>query len=244
MAIAVLHIALAAALPVWSHQIRREKEEELIFRGLQYAEAIRVFQVQFNRLPVRLEELIEVEPRCLRQLWLNPMSDDGSWGLLVGGLAPGGAQGRGPLGEPVANPAPGAPGASPATPGGAGAILRGGGREARSGKPQIGRPVATGPIQGVYSPEGGQAIKSFFGSNQISDWRFTPDLLRPQVPPPGSPATANGPLPVNAAFVGRPFPPGVTPPNQPPGQPAPTGSPGGAPGGAPAPPAPEGESKG
>ena len=47
--VTVLSIAVATALPLWSAQIRREREEELIFRGLQYAEAIRVFQKRFGR---------------------------------------------------------------------------------------------------------------------------------------------------------------------------------------------------
>jgi len=50
----LLNIALAIALPKWSHVIRREREEELISRGFQYAEAIRIFQNRFQRLPVRL----------------------------------------------------------------------------------------------------------------------------------------------------------------------------------------------
>ena len=45
VAIIVLNIAVAAVMPLWSTAIRRSQEEELIFRGLQYAEAIRVFQV-------------------------------------------------------------------------------------------------------------------------------------------------------------------------------------------------------
>ena len=61
--VTVLNIAVAASLPAWSAVIRRDKEEELIFRGLQYAEAIRVFKQRFQRDPVRLEELIEVAPR-------------------------------------------------------------------------------------------------------------------------------------------------------------------------------------
>ena len=81
----VLSILVAAALPLWSHGDPRDKEEELIFRGLQYAEAIRVFQHRFGRLPVRLEELIEVEPRCIRQLWKDPMTEDGSWALVFAG---------------------------------------------------------------------------------------------------------------------------------------------------------------
>ena len=33
VAITVLNIAVAAVLPLWSTAIRREKEEELVFRG-------------------------------------------------------------------------------------------------------------------------------------------------------------------------------------------------------------------
>ena len=66
MTLTVLNILMAAALPKWSHVIRREREEELISRGWQYAEAIRIFQNRFQRLPVRVEELMEVEPRSIR----------------------------------------------------------------------------------------------------------------------------------------------------------------------------------
>ena len=52
--ITVMSIAVAAILPRWSTQIQREREAELIFRGLQMAEGIRVFQKRFGRYPVRL----------------------------------------------------------------------------------------------------------------------------------------------------------------------------------------------
>ena len=48
MLITVMSILVAAALPLWSAQIKRDKEEELISRGMQYAEAIRVFQRRFG----------------------------------------------------------------------------------------------------------------------------------------------------------------------------------------------------
>jgi type II secretory pathway pseudopilin PulG len=48
----VMTILVAAVLPSWTAMIQRDKEEELVFRGLQYAEAIRVFQVRFGRYPV------------------------------------------------------------------------------------------------------------------------------------------------------------------------------------------------
>ena len=90
--ITVMTILLGMALPYWSHWIQREKEEELIFRGLQYAEAIRVFRTRFGRAPIRLQELIEVKPRCIRKLWEDPMTDDGKWGILFEGAPPPGEQ--------------------------------------------------------------------------------------------------------------------------------------------------------
>lgn len=83
IAVTVLNVMLAAALPLWSTAIRRDKEEELIARGLQYAEAVRVFINRFGRPPTRLKELVEVEPRSIRQLWTDPMSEDGGWGLFI-----------------------------------------------------------------------------------------------------------------------------------------------------------------
>lgn len=91
----LMSIALSLALPAWSSQAKREKEQELIFRGLQYAEAVRVFQSRHGRLPTTLEELVEVEPRSIRQLYPEPMSENGKWGLLVQSQTPRAQQGRG-----------------------------------------------------------------------------------------------------------------------------------------------------
>src|SRR6188474_1066827 len=46
-AMAIMAIVLTAAMPTWSQMIRREKEEELIFRGNQYARAISQYQRKF-----------------------------------------------------------------------------------------------------------------------------------------------------------------------------------------------------
>jgi len=89
IAVTILNIMMAMALPHWTHLIRRDKEEELRSRGLQYAEAIRIFQMRYGRLPVRLEELIEVKPRSIRRLWPDPMTADGKWGIIFQGVPPG-----------------------------------------------------------------------------------------------------------------------------------------------------------
>lgn len=213
----VLNIALAAALPRWSVQIQREREEELIFRGLQYAEAIHQFNKRFQRLPVRLEELLEVEPRHVRQLWTNPMREDGRWALIFEGTG----NGRNPA-RPNSPPGRQPPRqddeddpSSPGRPGNEPVIVLSGSDD--DGLTQ----VASGPIRGVYSPTDEDSIKTWFDSNSISDWKFTYDLLG------GGPRRGGGggggdaqqarlpgqqqQLPINAGRIGRPFPPGVQP---------------------------------
>jgi type II secretory pathway pseudopilin PulG len=78
----VMSIGLMIAVPVWQTQIQREKEEELIFRGKQYVEAIRLFQTKRpGAFPKNFEELIE--EKCLRKLFEDPMSPDGKWNLIL-----------------------------------------------------------------------------------------------------------------------------------------------------------------
>jgi type II secretory pathway pseudopilin PulG len=80
--VTVMGIGLLVAVPVWQTQIQREKEEELIFRGKQYVEAVRLFQLKKpGAFPKSLEEL--VEERCLRRLFKDPMSEDGRWNIVL-----------------------------------------------------------------------------------------------------------------------------------------------------------------
>ena len=104
VAITILNIMVAVALPLWSYVIRRDREEETIFRGLQYAEAVRVFRQRNGRYPASLEELVKIEPRSIRQLWTEPLSEDGEFGLVV----------EAPPQQPAQ---PGQPGAQPPPPG-------------------------------------------------------------------------------------------------------------------------------
>ncbi len=86
-AVFVMSIGLMIAVPVWKTQIQREKEEELIFRGKQYVEAIRLFQRKKpGTFPKDFEELIE--EKCLRKLFKDPISPDGNWNLILMSQAP------------------------------------------------------------------------------------------------------------------------------------------------------------
>jgi|GEM_PF-455277 len=215
-----LTIAVTASLPLWSAVSKRDREAELISRGLQYAEAIRVFQVRFQRLPVRLEELIEVKPRCIRQLWKDPMTEDGEWAVVLQGgpgAPAGNQQGQGPPGE---QSRPGSPSSNqPGAPGGQPSTLpqsRGG----AFGDPD-GRVV--GPIAGVRSKSTEESLRVFMDNSTYDQWVFTFDMVSGHADVPDRP-----PIVPSGRTLGRPFRPGLTPTitfQPPPGQPGQPGQP-------------------
>lgn len=96
--ITAMAIGLMVAVPVWQTQIQREKEEELIFRGNQYVEAVRIFQSKKpGTFPSTLEEL--VKEKCIRRLYKDPMNPEGTWNVVLlpttaPTTAPGAAPGR------------------------------------------------------------------------------------------------------------------------------------------------------
>lgn len=207
----VLNIMIAASLPAWSAVIRRDKEEELIFRGLQYAEAIRLFKNRFERDPVRLEELIEVQPRMIRKLWKDPMTEDGKW-ALISAVAPnpvtmqdpnGRGNGGGP--DPDGNPGPdGEPGDDQ-------------GGEDQEGEPTFGPKkgeIQVGPFKGVHSKSRKTSFLVFNGKDRYDEWHFTPDLFMAGAPVMGSMdlnnpeggMTVAGQMPQRARWIGRPLP--------------------------------------
>lgn len=169
--VAMILIAVAAALPHWRAVVQREKEAELVTRGFQYAEAIRVFQLRFGRLPTQLSELVELEPRSIRKLWDDPMSGgpfllvmegpdgalvsiDPETGELVVPPVEGGEEGEG--GE--------------AAPRG----FTGGVRSFASGGQAA---VVAGPIHGVKSRARGEAYRVLFDQKDFGDWEFTVERL-------------------------------------------------------------------
>ena len=224
VAMTLLNIALAIALPKWSHVIRREKEEELISRGWQYAEAIRVFQNRFQRLPVRLEELAEVEPRSIRRLWKDPMTDDGRWALVPAGgdgqpLTP---QQPGPDGQPQ-QPGEGQqqdPDGRPPKPDDDEEIDPDTGIGEKKGIQQA------GPFIGVHSRSGKESILIFNGRTRYDEWHFTVGMLQTLLtgqaagggfmPPPATGNVLGGEaarLPnLSTRWLGRPLPEFLVPP--------------------------------
>jgi len=87
MVVFVLSLGALIAVPVWQTELQRAKEDELIFRGKQYAEAVRVY-VKKNpgRFPASLKELLE--KKCIRRLYRDPFGRDGEWNVILVSTAP------------------------------------------------------------------------------------------------------------------------------------------------------------
>ena len=163
--IAVLGVGMTAMLPTWRQQAIREKEEELIFRGNQYARALVLYSRKNNNLLPTSVDLL-YDGKYLRKKWTDPITGE-DFGLLPVGQ-PAGAQGA----------VPGATGAPGATQGGRGAAPQGG----RGGTPQTGRgsgpgssfgQQVIGQIQGVYSTSTDTSIKVYQNQQRYIDWQFT-----------------------------------------------------------------------
>jgi type II secretory pathway pseudopilin PulG len=68
-------ISLAAVAPQLTQQLKRDQEEELIHRGVQYSRAIQHFYKKTGRYPVRLEELDNFNNiRFLRKHYKDPIN--------------------------------------------------------------------------------------------------------------------------------------------------------------------------
>jgi type II secretory pathway pseudopilin PulG len=73
--LALLIIGLVAIAPREAAQIRRDREEETIHRGTEYARAVKRFYKKVGRYPVRIEELENTNNmRFLRKRYTDPMT--------------------------------------------------------------------------------------------------------------------------------------------------------------------------
>lgn len=170
--IAIASVWMSAALPSWRQQAIREKEAELIFRGEQYARAIRLYQQKMNgALPSSFDDLIS--QHVLRHKWKDPITGEdflpraGCAAATVPGT--GGPQIQNPAGNrgiinPF-NPGMSQPGQTPIQPG-RGPILPGGQTPGGSGQP------VAGGICGVQSKSKAASIKIYNGQQEYDLWQF------------------------------------------------------------------------
>jgi type II secretory pathway pseudopilin PulG len=180
--ITVMMVMLTAAVPSWRYLMKDDREEELIFRGGEIADAIGRYQKKNgNALPPSLEVL--VKGKFLRKAYKDPMTQDGKWRFLR-------------QGETIAAAAsvPGAPGGGPTTttttrparPGGSGTI---GG--------------TLGSILGVASVSTEKSLRIFNGRTKYSEWLFIPGQPRivglqagpTTIGPGGRPSPGSAPRP-------------------------------------------------
>jgi type II secretory pathway pseudopilin PulG len=73
--VALLSIGFLAAVQQLEFQIKRDREEELIHRGVQYSRAVRRYFKKFGRYPTRIEELEDTNNlRFLRKRYKDPVT--------------------------------------------------------------------------------------------------------------------------------------------------------------------------
>jgi type II secretory pathway pseudopilin PulG len=75
VAIALMSLSLAVALPVWRTLVQREKEEELLWRGQQYDRAIQLYRRK-TAAPGAPSVDVLVEQRFLRKKYKDPITGD------------------------------------------------------------------------------------------------------------------------------------------------------------------------
>jgi len=186
VAIAILTILVAAVGPSVFAITQRDKENELIFRGRQYARAIVLFQRRFGRLPTSLDELEKSKPHTLRRRYKEPMCNCDQWHVIIAGTpdaAPPGAI-PGLAGTPRPNRTPGAGGSGNQPPstytgmfsrtpppgaGGGGAEPTPGGFPSLFGTPNN---QVVGPIVGVRSNVHKRGFKKWRELEYYDEWRF------------------------------------------------------------------------
>jgi hypothetical protein len=75
--VALLSIGVMTTIQRIDFQIRRDREEEMIHRGVQYSRAVQHFYKKFGRYPTRVEELENTSGiRFLRRRYKDPMNRD------------------------------------------------------------------------------------------------------------------------------------------------------------------------
>ena len=77
LSVALLSIGILAMVESLEFQVKRDREEELVHRGVQYSRAVRRFFKKFGRYPTRIEELENTNNlRFLRKRYKDPTNRD------------------------------------------------------------------------------------------------------------------------------------------------------------------------
>lgn len=91
IAVAIMGVWLAASANILHLRVQRDKEQELLYIGHQFRQALERYAKSSagtaRRLPMRLEDLLLDERslekrRHLRRIYLDPMTGKAEWGLV------------------------------------------------------------------------------------------------------------------------------------------------------------------
>ncbi len=78
--LAVIAVFWALTLPLWARIKQHDNEQELIFRGNEYIEAIGRYHQKYGTYPPDLETLQKL--KFIRKLYVDPMTKSGKWKVL------------------------------------------------------------------------------------------------------------------------------------------------------------------
>jgi len=164
----VMSVVLGVAMPVWRTVVQREKEEELVFRGRQYARAIALYQRKYAAsYPASLDVL--VEQKFLRKKFKDPMTKNGEFEIIYQGTL---AQRQAALaGRGATSPGPQSMTGGPATGQGRGAATGSGLTTPGSA---FGSQAAgpQGGVVGVASKSTEKSIRILDGKSVYNEWQF------------------------------------------------------------------------
>ena len=89
--LAVMMIAMSAVAQIWHTQMQRENEQELLFIGNQFRNAIGRYHQESGRgFPPSLQALlgtdgdVKFNKRYLRKIYRDPLTGSDTWGLVLG----------------------------------------------------------------------------------------------------------------------------------------------------------------
>jgi type II secretory pathway pseudopilin PulG len=201
LAVTLILVAMSIEVPRIAQQIKREKEEELVHRGKDYATAVKRFvHKNGGRYPSSVEQLEDTNHiRFLRKKYKDPMTGESDWKMVHAGEAqikiptpnpglsgPGGANPG--LSGPGAgiNPGGTSPSGGTTQPAGIAQLNNSGGQPQSGNTGNLGtlntsnigngQPIGGGQIIGVASTSKKQSIKEFNDKDHYDEWYFVYDL--------------------------------------------------------------------
>ncbi len=184
LAVAMLAITMLSVATNYRQSIRRDREVEMIHRGVQYERAVRLYYRKNNSYPPSIDRLVETNKiRYLRKRYKDPMTPDGAWKIahLTDVNLPAASTGLGTPGTPETGggSAGGLGGTSTPTSAGqqsgalgttSGGSTSGTGPASTSGG--TGEVLGGGAMIGVVSKSKQEGVHSFNEKSRYNEWLF------------------------------------------------------------------------